>query len=436
MKKLAYAALLMGMLFACGGEKKVMIVTPDALQMCNPLLNTGCKANEKCTWLVDALMPNYIGHIGCAPDGTKNVGETCMYGAPGATGYDDCKFGGVCSSFRSTTTNIGQCKAVCDQQGGAPACNATTHVCVVYSNLFDLGETTPAAAGVCNLACDPIRDNDWDGSGSDFTRDNANTVCDTAANEACYGSPSRGTPPATGWSCTRDINYAAPTPGLRHRVQCIESNDCADPGPRIYQNSCNQGYLPLLIEATGSTTAICVAMCKPVNCFAGTGNCGSGTTNLDRLGVDGDRCNDTDRIARISFDGTGPDPGAGGTRPNGEHCEFMWPYEVDSASMTFLKSTTTDLVGFCYDHTKYLYDADGDNMRESPTPPCYLLADGFGSGTDPADPLTFFGAADLGCVDSTRLMVNGKVQIPESAMRKRALIDHPRPLYNRTMAAE
>ena len=80
MKNLAFGALLVGLLVACGGgDKKNVIVIdtngPDAPMQCNPLTQAGCMAGEKCTWLLDALMPQYVGHIGCAPDGTGNVGE-------------------------------------------------------------------------------------------------------------------------------------------------------------------------------------------------------------------------------------------------------------------------------------------------------------------------------------------------------------------------
>jgi hypothetical protein len=94
-------------LVACGGDGsqgKVLpldsgpVVTPA---QCDPLTQTGCPANEKCTWILDALMPEYVGHVGCAPDGTANAGEPCMYGAPGATGYDLCKRGLVCSNYLS-----------------------------------------------------------------------------------------------------------------------------------------------------------------------------------------------------------------------------------------------------------------------------------------------------------------------------------------------
>jgi len=348
------------------------IPNPDAgtvVEACNPLTQAGCTTGEKCTWLVDAIMPQYVGHLGCAPAGSLDVGDGCTYGAPGTSGYDNCGAGLVCSNYRGGT---GVCKTICDAQGGTPSCD-DAHVCVTYSGLFSTGSTTPPAGGVCDLACDPLADNDFDGSGS-LTK--TGTTCGSGA--GCYGYPSFGTPPATGWSCTSDINAMQSQPeGLRHRVQCTEANNCADPGPQIYVNSCNQGYLPLLYEETGSTAVICVATCKPMNCYQG--NCG--TNNENRLGAAPHRCNGVDRVGSFN------------TAQGGEHCEFLWRREVDDSG-NFLESPTSDTVGFCIDHSKYKYDSDNDNQPDTALPACATLPDGLGSGDA-------FGAADLGCVDST-----------------------------------
>ncbi|HEY5924937.1 MAG TPA: hypothetical protein VIV11_24820 [Kofleriaceae bacterium] len=427
MKKLAFGALLVGLLVACGGgsdSKKVMVIDTamvDTPMTCNPLTQAGCAAGEKCTWLLDALMPQYVGHIGCAPDGTGAAGDSCMYGAPGATGYDGCAKGNVCGNYRGGT---GICKQICDQQGGTPMC-AATHVCVTYSGLFSTGDTTPAAGGVCDLACDPIADNDFDGSGAASMKTTA--TCGANAAVGCYGYPSFGSPPATGWSCTNDINSmeAQPT-GLRHRVQCIETNNCADAGPTIYVNSCNQGYLPLLRESTTVSTAICTALCRPQNCWMG--NCG--TQNVNRIGVsttgNTNGCKTPDRVGTFftANDASG-----------GEHCRYIWSFEIDDQG-NFLRSPTSDTMGFCFDHDKYLYDSNGDNMPETKYPNCgNLPQSGFGSGTDPSMQLSYWGAADLGCVDTTLAvgLATGK-QLPADTLRK-VKADLPRALYRRNMGA-
>jgi hypothetical protein len=425
MKKLAFGALFVGLLVACGGgdeKNNIKIVdgsTVDDIGVCNPLTQAGCATGEKCTWLMDALMPQYVGHVGCAPDGTAAAGDSCMFGAPGASGYDNCAKGTVCGNYRGGT---GTCKTVCDQQGGTPMCDAS-HVCVTYSGLFSTGDTTPASGGVCDLACNPLEDNDFDGSGSDAKGSN---VCGSAASVGCYGYPSYGTPPATGWSCTNDINFEQSQPiGLRHRVECTEANNCADPGPTIYVNSCNQGYLPLLYEKTGSTTIICVAMCKPAVCYMG--NCGTGSPPANRQGVAPHKCTATNRVV-------GPNVTSMAT----EHCQYMWWREVDDSG-NFLQSATSDSLGICFDMKQYSYDSNGDNKvdtSDDQLPNCdTLVGSGFGSGSDPATASTYFGAADLGCVSSDYLpaAANGKKSIPAESMRKRTLTNLPRALYRRQM---
>jgi hypothetical protein len=292
------------------------------------------------------------------------------------------------------------CKQICDRDGGQPECNAQ-HVCELYDGLFSTGDTTPAAAGVCDQACDPFTDNDFDGTGGASTKTTA--VCGTTPARGCYGYPSFGTYPRTGWSCTDDTaaNTSQPT-GLRHRVLCTDANGCSDNG-QIFVNSCNQGYLPLLRESTMTSTAICVALCKPKNCYAG--NCG-GANNPDRLGAAPNRCQTPDRVG--TFD-TGAD---------GEHCRFIWSFEIDSQG-NFLRSPSSDTVGFCFDHSKYLYDSDADNVPDTPLPACASLPDGFGTAS-PID-----AAADLGCVDSTHAQLSAQGKAP------RRTFDDLRPLTAR-----
>jgi hypothetical protein len=384
---------------ACGDEPELVPV-PDAdpivTTQCSPLTQAGCKFGQKCTWLLDAVMPDYAGHIGCAPDGPANVGDACMYGAAGATGYDMCKRGAVCSDYQG---GAGVCKQICDQQGGYPECDSQ-HTCVVYSGLFDTGSATPAAGGVCDRACDPIADNDFDGSGSASKKTGA--VCGTDQTIGCYGYPSFGSYPKTGFSCTADVSAAVPGPiGLRHRVRCTTDNGCADPGPTIYVNSCNQGYLPVLVESTSVSIVICTALCKPKNCYAG--NCG--VNNASRLGEAPHRCTNPDRVG--TFD----------TSATGEHCRFMWSFELDDQG-TLLRSPTSDTVGLCFDHAKYLYDTNADNTPDTPYPACATLPNGFGTGAT-------LGAADLGCVDTANagLTFTGKPRTLDV-----------RPLYNATRA--
>ncbi|HSN24970.1 MAG TPA: hypothetical protein VLT45_01760, partial [Kofleriaceae bacterium] len=71
MKTLAFGVVLSALLAACGGSdakpKDAPTTTDSGPTGCSPLTQTGCQANEKCTWVIDQTAPAYIGHIGCVP---------------------------------------------------------------------------------------------------------------------------------------------------------------------------------------------------------------------------------------------------------------------------------------------------------------------------------------------------------------------------------
>lgn len=433
MNKLTLAALVVGLLGACGSDPDIKIVSDggggSASTVCNPLAQTGCAANEKCTWLLDALEPQYVGHIGCAPksDEDVDVGEACMFGTPGMNGFDNCKVGGVCSNFRGEP---GVCKQICDQSGVNPACD-DEHACKTYTDLFSTGESTPHAAGVCDHICDPMADNDYDGSASDgpgaFAK--RGTECGSDANIGCYGTPKSVAPP-TAFSCTRDYNYAKGADnggvGLRHRARCTVETGCIMVADEYFLNACNQGYIPLLYESTEVSIAICVALCKPTNCYKD--NCGASDANAQ--GIAGDTCGPVDRV----FAGLGGD-----NWDLTEHCRYIWSYEINRDSGMFLPSKFSNTTGVCYSHTAYKFDKDGKPGAEEPLPPCSELQDGIGSATDPADP-NYWGAAELGCVDTmhaglgSAAAVGKATKVPERLLEKMRAADLPRPLYSREYA--
>jgi hypothetical protein len=426
MKKLALGALFVGLLAACGGNdpKNNKISVPDGSNddgggnpTCSPLTQAGCGANEKCSWIIDATMPQYVGHTGCVADGTKNVGDACTFGEAGATGYDDCKAGSVCSQF-STPGNQGVCKQICDNNGGDPMCDAN-HVCVTYARLFSAGSTEPAEAGVCDLACDPLEDNDFDGSAGPASK--SMNTCGSDARIGCYGVPSGGAPPATGWSCTGDIN-SDPDKGLRHRVHCDATTGCADDDGTIYINSCNQGYLPLFRESTAVSTTVCIAMCAPLDCYAG--NCG--TNDVNRAGASPHRC----------ISGNGSDAvGTFDTRKGHEECQYLWYNEVDGSG-NVLVSPTSDSVGFCLDHGLYKYDSNSSGAIDNNDqflPGCEALQI-VGSGSDPSDANSYWGAVDLGCVSTTTAGL-GSAHGRAHVNMKDVLVERPRFLYHRVMGA-
>src|SRR4051794_10509614 len=171
----AHGCIVRGAIGRCSGSLDGSgVVETDG--PCSPLTQTGCDAGQKCTWIIDQLTPTYVAHVGCVADGSKPVGAACEYGAAGATGYDDCAKGAVCSSF-TASREPGTCKQICDNAGGDPMCGAANR-CVVELPLFRTGASSPAAAGVCEQPCDPLADNDFDGSGSALSR--SGSACGSA----------------------------------------------------------------------------------------------------------------------------------------------------------------------------------------------------------------------------------------------------------------
>ena len=368
MKKLAFGALFVGLaLIACGGGSNnngIHIVdggSGDAgTAVCNVLTQTGCSTGQKCTWIEDSTT---LGHVGCAANGTVAVGGTCTYGAPGATGFDNCVGGTVCLG--------GICKTICDQNGGSPTCDAT-HSCQVYSGF--LGPQGSEAGGVCDPTCNPLNDNDFDGSGTMFTK--SGTAC--TQDEGCYGIWSNTS--KTHFSCSR---VPSGSTMLFHRSPCNTANGCA------------QGYIALFYDMTGSTNVVCTAYCAPSDCSSG--NCpnphgGAGTPLVHGC---------SNLYAMGTFN----------NNPNGDQCAYGWWINEIGSNGSILKSDFSDTTGLCLDHSKYkMTDMGGSNASSTPWPACNTLALGSPAGSGSAATcygdtgagvLTGCVAADFGCVESS-----------------------------------
>ena len=348
---------------------------------CNVLAQTGCPADEpRCTWFLDEIVQDPpLGHTGCAPDGTVDLGGACSYGSPGPTGYDDCKRGLVCDE--------GICKAICDGTGsGSPMCGSN-FACVRPAALFT--DDTMPPVGVCNAACDPFADNDF----AKGTK--TGTTCGSGS--GCYGYPSFGTAPSTAFTCAVTGSAAAT---LTNRSACTSADQClsAD-GTMVVVNGCAQGFEPVLLDMTGSMQADCISLCEPADCYAG--NCGgttAATSNLGGSASSSHQCNGTDSSGTFDV----ATPGAGGV--NGDQCRFMWSFEIGSDG-TFLPSPYSDAVGFCEDHQDYSGDWNGDGSNDGPEPKCDTFTTatyGTGSAVNGVCNATngCLGAAYFGCVST------------------------------------
>jgi len=394
MRNLALGALVVGLLAACGGSTTPKIKLDGSNgsgsgsdggtpAKCNILTQTGCNAGEKCSWVHLQTMPTSVSDVECAPDGTVAVGGTCSYGMP-PMGWDNCKSGGVCEG--------GVCKAICDQQGGAPMCDAT-HSCQVYAGF--LGPEGSEAAGVCDPTCNPLDDNSF-GSGS------AGSGSACAAGEGCYGFWSSTAISHFSCASTPPHGVSPPPPGsttLFHRAACATASGCANSGGTPYLNGCASGYMPEITDdMAGMNSFVCIAFCKPADCSNGA--CGANAAQ--RVGASPHRCTQAD--AAGTFNGA----------VNGDQCVYGWWFEVGSDGKV-LKSNFSDTTGFCLDHTKYhLADATGMMVTTDAWPACSTLpltATGSncfgGSGAVGTDGCV---ATDFGCVSTTTGMVPTEFQ--------------------------
>jgi hypothetical protein len=319
---------------------------PDAPAVtCDVLAQTGCAAAEKCTWRQDGVN---LGYVACAPDGTVAAGSACTWRPYGQGGYDDCTHGNVCADDGGGSA----CEPICDPLRGSSAC-ASGRTCWLYKGTFGQGVERPTL-GACDPICDPLADNDLLGTGS-----RPGSAC--GSGQGCYDSP--GTVASHRFVCMRELN-----PALVHRTACTIANGCSAFG---LFDACAQGYAPLVADSTGSSQTDCVAYCTPGNAYFGNPGPQAPAGQAPHI------CATTD--ARGAFGVTAT------ATTNGEHCMYSWTLELDGANQ-LVRTPTSDTVGYCVDHTKYV---DANNVT---WPPCASLP----LTAAPGQPV----AADYGCVDS------------------------------------
>ncbi|HEX3766663.1 MAG TPA: hypothetical protein VHW23_48545, partial [Kofleriaceae bacterium] len=228
---LGAAAVVVAFGAACGGGGKPQLLDAgiDAQMVCNPIAQTGCMANEKCTWLVDAdanstTMTPEVGHVGCVATAAAAIadGMACTNAKAGvSSGADACVKGDICISS--------VCKPICDPQlasgAGAGACDST-HACISYRGVFE--STGIASAGACEVGCDPL------------TQQLA-----TSHAEACGAADP-----------TKPAGTCVPTTGEFKSFACVptltaDATDRMAPlgdSRGIFGNGCAPGFLPFFFE--------------------------------------------------------------------------------------------------------------------------------------------------------------------------------------------
>lgn len=420
MKKLAWGAVALFAIAAaaCGGSKdKPMLPQPDSgSTVCDPLAQTGCGQDEKCAWIEDVAptdTTNAVGHIGCVPNGTKAIGESCTtngvdaMGKPDGTGFSDCVKGSECIA--------GFCRAICNPDPTLnPMCDSN-HSCGTYASLFELNDQT--IAGICDVRCDPLTQ----AAAAGTNRAACGTADPTKPRFGCYGRgddftcapnslPGKCTSATTPATCTKDSDCAA-VPGTSATPRCNPDGVCvvrcnysynddfegdgmpdncpsgqtcefdairlrtdrvpaATPGPMTaYRNGCAPGFIPFFFEMTGSTTVVCGGLCSPMK-----------TDNTLQNNVIGNPATpaklplEAAPAAGNAVCVTGKKGSVGTNPPNGrENCLHMWLFNIDMQGM-LADIPENDNLGICMDFTKYTYDDDNNAQTPRvPRPSCLEL---------------------------------------------------------------
>lgn len=338
MKNLILGALVV-LAAACGGGGKPQLLDAavDSQFACNPVAQTGCKAGEKCTWIVDidgTMTTNEVGHIGCAPVGaTPTADGAACADAVAATngGVDTCAAGDLCISRK--------CKPICDPQtaaGVAGSCK-TDFACTTYAGVFDFGAS--ALAGVCEPTCDPLTQRLKVGTTGIEACGSADPTKPTAA---CVFGPDEAT-----WVCapSGSILY-----GKTDRQPPLTDPVSGHPFP----NGCAPGFVPLFFDGSGSMTTLCTGLCAPLK----TDNVISKTT-----GHANDNEGDPTALAKLTAD---PAPVAGNgicvkdkkgagdvTTAIGEDCRFYWWPIFNQDPTKATPNDYNDKLGFCFEWQKF-----------------------------------------------------------------------------------
>src|SRR5687768_2072454 len=107
---------------ACSSSSSLDDAENHADDACNPVAQTGCAADEKCTWSTYMEEPA-LGKTECVPAGTVQAGGACTEGVSPGVGdrYDDCAKGLYCTS--------GVCTEICTQ-ADASSCGSEG-VCMI-----------------------------------------------------------------------------------------------------------------------------------------------------------------------------------------------------------------------------------------------------------------------------------------------------------------
>lgn len=211
----------------------------------------------------------------------------------------------------------GECHDICSFDGDpAGACAPGFH-CSGHANLFGNSDDDPLY-GACAPQCDPVTQTLPDG-------------------DRC--GPGQGCYVLT--STTTTISVCAHAGSIAHD-QPITGTPFA--------NSCLPGHQPRRASQVDNTFE-CGALCRPAEVTS--------TTNLASEGG----------VAPFTCEARGAEPPASANA--GESCRYWWAREpFDDLSMF------SNTVGWCFEHSTWQYDSNGDMVVDAPFPRCTTLTHG------------------------------------------------------------
>lgn len=225
---------------------------------CDPVLQTGCQAGEKCARIVESAAP-FLARTTCLPEGQVKAGGGCTTCGT-LPEWDNCEAGAACVA--------GLCRTTCTF-GTSGSCRDGTEAFNEGEYCDFAEEGFGGSVGFCFPACDPTNDTIQGGSA-------VHSTCD--ANEGCYLNTTSG-----GSTCQR-----VPMPA----TTVTQNQDCHGPATGgCFRNGCASGFVPMLnnhpVDADGT---VCARYCTPVVTHTGAqasaaganGNCE--TTTLGAIG--------------------------------------------------------------------------------------------------------------------------------------------------------
>jgi hypothetical protein len=167
-------------------------ITQPATGACDPLTNTGCPSDQKCT----ALQQSNINFaLGCVPIGNKVAGEACtqeVFCSTSQTG-DDCGSGLACFILQGDASAT--CHRLCNPTGAATGCMGTDTCSQSLSGITSVqicvaatSTQNPDSGTTPTQPCQPLEQTGCSTPGQACYLSSTTSLCMTAGSKTPGGS--------------------------------------------------------------------------------------------------------------------------------------------------------------------------------------------------------------------------------------------------------